>query len=205
MQPPYTMQPYTINDYLNEHGIFKIEGYTEHPRHIHDLIQLVQNPSIRTIIEIGFNAGHSAELFLKHNPMVTMISFDIGEHEYVSIAKKYIDMTYPNRHSLIIGDSTIQLPDYISKHNISSDIIFIDGGHTYDIAKSDLENSRSFAHENTIVIMDDTIYRKEWIQSWNIGPSCVWEEKKQEGMIIELGHSEYSIGEGMSWGKYKRQ
>ena len=75
-------------------------------------------------MEIGFNAGHSSELFLKYTS-AHVTSFDLGEHPYVSHAKEYID-AYPGRHSLIIGDSTVTVPKCIGKY----DIIFIDGGHS---------------------------------------------------------------------------
>jgi predicted O-methyltransferase YrrM len=193
---------YTVSDFLNDNGIYMIEGFTQHPKHIDDLIGFVKNKNIKTVVEIGFNAGHSAEIFLKHNPDTNVISFDIGLHKYIPIAKQYIDRVYPNRHLLIIGDSTIQIPEFISKNNITADIIFIDGGHTYEVSKLDLENCVSFADSNTIVIMDDTMITNQWIKHWNVGPSCVWYEKKKEGKIMELGHCDYGIGEGMSWGKY---
>jgi hypothetical protein len=38
-------------------------------------------------LEIGFNAGHSAEVFLKNNKDLILTSFDLGEHNYVTTAK----------------------------------------------------------------------------------------------------------------------
>ena len=76
-------------------------------------------------MEIGFNAGHSAELFLKYTS-AHVTSFDLGDHPYVTHAKEYIDAYYPGRHSLILGDSTVTVPKCIGKY----DIIFIDGGHS---------------------------------------------------------------------------
>ena len=82
------------------------------------------------------------------------------------------------------------------------DIIFIDGGHDYEIAKADMENCFHFAHDNTIIILDDTIFRKDWVQSWNIGPTRTWIEHLEQNKITELNKKEYSSGRGMTWGKY---
>jgi len=37
------------------------------------------------------------------------------------------------------------------------DLVFIDGGHDYEIAKKDLENCRPLSDHDTIVIMDDVV------------------------------------------------
>jgi len=47
-------------------------------------------------MEIGFNAGHSAEVFLKNNNELFLTSFDLGFHDYITAAKEYIELKYPN-------------------------------------------------------------------------------------------------------------
>jgi len=74
-------------------------------------------------------------------------------------------MKYPNRHKLIIGDSTKSVPEYIKNNNdIKFDIIYIDGGHEYNIAKQDLINCHKLAHKNTLVILDDVIRNEDNIK-----------------------------------------
>jgi len=184
-----------ITNFLNNLNSGEIEGYCEQvPQQLDDLVKIVKNSL--TILEIGFNAGHSSNLFLK-NSNSTVVSFDINDHTYTKYAKIYIDHIYPDRHTLVIGDSTKTIPEYPDS---KFDIIFIDGGHTYDIAKQDLENCKRFAHSDTIVIMDDTIYNRHWVQEWNIGPTKAWIESD---LIIPIGKIDYYHGRGMSWGKYK--
>jgi predicted O-methyltransferase YrrM len=174
------------------------------PEQQQDLINLTKIP-IRTIMEIGFNAGHSADVFLKNNPNSTLVSFDIGDHEYVHTAKRYIDLHYPNRHTLILGDSTVTIPQYVEQNNNKNfDVIFIDGGHEYATARADLLNCRKLSHTNTLVLLDDTIYKKEWEVEYTIGPTNAWVELLNDHSLIELGRKEYRLGRGMSWGKYTK-
>jgi predicted O-methyltransferase YrrM len=152
------------------------------------------------IMEIGFNAGHSADLFLK-NINSRLISFDINDHKYVEVAKKCIDFLYPGRHLLITGDSRQSVPKFMEVYPEEAhfDVIFIDGGHDYDIAKSDLDNCLKMASENTLIIMDDIVTGQQY--QWTEGPSKVWEEAVASKQIKEIGKSDYYAGRGMRWGK----
>jgi predicted O-methyltransferase YrrM len=193
----------SITSFLSDRGFYYFEGYSQQvPQQVEDLIILTNKPNIK-MMEIGFNAGHSAEVFLQNNKELTLTSFDLGEHNYVMTAKEYIDATYPNRHNLILGDSRTTIPNYLENNkDVKFDIIFIDGGHQYEIAKADMENCLHFAHKDTIVILDDTVFTEGWEQFYTIGPTRTWTEQLQENKIIELNRKDYCHGRGMSWGKY---
>lgn len=189
-------------EYLEQRGFFAntIEGFSQQiPKQVYDLTMLIDNTNIKTAMEIGFNAGHSAEIFLDTNLSLHLTSFDLGAHDYVTVAKEYIDKTYPSRHTLILGDSTQTIPAY---KQTTYDLIFIDGGHDYDIAKADLLNCRRFAHENTLVLIDDTMFTEGGSASFNIGPTQTWVEAIEQGIIVEAAHHDYQPGRGMSWGWY---
>ena len=87
----------SLTNFLNSRNFYSFEGYSQQvPQQVEDLINLTNKPNIN-VMEIGFNAGHSAEVFLQNNKELTLISFDLGTHDYVTTAKEYIDATYPNR------------------------------------------------------------------------------------------------------------
>jgi len=133
--------------------------------------------------EIGFNAGYSAQAFLSASSNSHVTSFDLVTHGYTPLAKKRVDAIHPGRHTLVEGDSTATVPEF-SQQNPGRrfDLIFIDGGHSYDVAKADIRNMESLAHGNTLVIMDDLT---PWLP-WGKGPSRAWTEAQTNGIIEEI-------------------
>jgi len=194
----------TLAKFYNEKKIFNFdEGFSQQVEEQTSFLKnIVINPSIKYVMEIGFNGGHSSELFLSSNQNIEVVSFDIGEHSYVKLGKEFIDKTYPNRHQLIIGNSLETVPYYSNNVNKKFDVIFIDGGHIYDVAKGDIINCKKLAHDKSIVIMDDTIINDNWLRHWNLGPNRAWKEAKEWNIIKELGSVDYSPGRGQSWGYY---
>jgi predicted O-methyltransferase YrrM len=108
------------------------------------LAELARWPGIRSIAEIGFNAGVSSFNFLDANREAAVYSFELGYYGYTSAAKWHLDRMFPRRHRLIIGDSVQTVPQFHARHpGLRFDLIFIDGGHLYDTALADLRNMRS--------------------------------------------------------------
>ena len=65
-----------ITSFLKRNGFTQFEGNSQGcPKQVIDLINLTQQPNIN-IMEIGFNAGHSAEVFLNNNNNLILTSFD---------------------------------------------------------------------------------------------------------------------------------
>ena len=105
------------------------------------------------ILEIGFNAGHSALLYLLANSYSRIHFFDLGEHQYSRSCYDYLDEKFPGRLSVVWGDSTQTIPLYQSPQRF--DFIHIDGGHTRFIAESDFYNCKSLAKPKALVMIDD--------------------------------------------------
>jgi hypothetical protein len=130
------------------------------------------------ILEIGFNAGHSALLFLISNPRNKVLCFDICSHEYTKCCFNYLACAFPNRLELIEGDSATTLckfkeqnPDYRAK------VVHVDGSHEYLKANLDFFNSRDFAVDGSIVIWDDV---------WLLNLRQLWDGYIQSGLVKEF-------------------
>ena len=203
-------QSMIINEYLQETKVYVMEGNVQEiQEQMNEIISLIQHKPNIQVMEIGFNAGHSADMFLYHNETLQLWSFDLGEHDCCKKAKTYIDNMYPSRHTLILGDSKTTIPLFVKQHPEKQfDLIFIDGGHLYETVKADLTNSyQHLAHKETIIMMDDTMYSHgikdgwPWQQVWNQGPTQIWNEFVTQHKIIEMYRKDYTAGRGMCWGK----
>lgn len=53
---------------------------------------------------------------------------------------------------------------------------------------------------NTIVILDDTVFTPGWEQHYTNGTTRTWTEHLQQNKIVELNRIDYCNGRGMSWG-----
>jgi predicted O-methyltransferase YrrM len=171
-----------IVDEAREHGWF-VEG-SANAEQLAFLRATADRDEIQRIGEIGFNAGFSSYAFLSANPRAHVTSFDLAEHEYVSTAKEHIDDEFPGRHTLIAGDSQQTIPLFAdSGHDITFDLIFIDGGHTYDVALADIRNMKRLAHASTVLIFDDLLPHKPWGE----GPIRAWREAIDAGIVVQSG------------------
>jgi predicted O-methyltransferase YrrM len=196
-----------LSDYLTKNGVHFGEDYEgfsgQFPGELIILAHFARKSNVREIMEIGFNAGHSSELMLLENPNAKVTSFDLGRVRAMQYGKDYIDATFPGRHTLILGDSRNTVLEF-KRNNPTKrfDLIFIDGGHTYEVAKIDMIRSSGLAHKDTIVIVDDIVHVPGWSAGWTVEPTKVWEEAKKFNEIVELGRVVDRPGIGLAWGKY---
>ena len=192
-----------LQQYLIQKGVFvNVEGFSQE---CHEQTQFLSEAASRcvNILEIGFNAGHSAETFLSSNEDVYVTSFDIGEHPYVKHGKMFIDKQYQNRHTLVLGDSLKTIPEYSAKFpNSKFDLIFIDGGHDYNNAYNDIVNCAKLATKDTLLIVDDIVNESKRHRPHTIGPTKAWKDLMTKHVITEDGHITLCDGRGFSWGKY---
>ncbi len=203
--------------YVPEGGSFQVPGEVARLR------QLVENRKPKSIMEIGFNTGHSALLFLAITPPeVKVVSFDLGEYAHVFVAKRFIDKRFPERHTLVTGDSTYTVPHYEEQvaHRMNSknpppltfDFIFIDGGHQADIPEKDILNSyRLVRDERNVVAIDDISRDPSRQMHYTIQPTKAWGDMINAGIIREEGYDDYfedgncpegCNARGLAWGSY---
>jgi predicted O-methyltransferase YrrM len=197
----------SLDELLSKKGLKPGPGYEGYSQQIPDQVAtlrtLLKEKKPKRILEIGFNAGHSAEVFLSTDAGVHLLSFDLGHVPAVNVGKAFIDAHFPLRHTLIIGDSTGSVPAFTRLYpDAKFDLIFIDGGHQYEVAKADIENCMKLADAQAIVAVDDTIFTASREKPYTVGPTKAWLEALQERKVTELGRQEYAIGRGMVWGRY---
>lgn len=138
-----------------EHGIFA------YPTKLWGLRELMARlPSARRICEIGFNTGGSALLWLLARPDTTVLAFDLGHHSYVRPAAAYLQARFGAHWlRLVLGDSKQTVPAELATRDPSEvcDVLFVDGGHTVDDARSDLRFMAAFANPaGHVLLVDDT-------------------------------------------------
>ncbi len=149
------------------------------------LASLAARPGTRLICEVGFNAGFSSFAFLQGSPDVLVWSFDLANYAYSAAAKEHIDELFPGRHTLVRGDSHVEITAFAKAHqSLRFDVIFVDGDHTLEGARADLADLRALATEDTVVIMDDIM---PWLW-YGEGPTQAWQDAVEAGSIK---HSAY--------------
>jgi len=162
-----------------------IEGFTyQQPTEYRALHYLASLPEIRHVCETGFNLGHSSFNFLTANSKTTVHSFDLGEHQYAHKMATVISRMFPGRHFIHFGDSTKTIPKFIGDNpDFECDLMYIDGGHTYDVAKADLLNLASVANTriNNIIIFDDYPTLKAFDRHFG----WAWEDMRRWGFVDE--------------------
>jgi hypothetical protein len=140
---------------------------------------LKTHTDVINILEIGFNCGAWCNAVLSVRPDIKITSVDIGVWaDVVRLGKEYIDLKYPGRHTIHIGDSTIVVPTLSGSY----DMIFIDGGHHGIIPYTDMNNCKRLAHPNTVVICDD------WGSYHGRAVFRGWAACKKEGLWKDNGY-----------------
>lgn len=109
------------------------------------------------ILEIGVGRGFGAKLIIdtirNAGFQVEYYGFDLFEISEMDEIKAKLERMGVTVH-LFKGDSRETLPEAI-KILPKMDFVLIDGGHPYDIVKSDLGWVRELMHERTVVVLDD--------------------------------------------------
>lgn len=151
----------------------KTFGIYQRPTRYDHLYEYANKFKAKRIMEIGTWKGERARGMIKiaqkyHTPSeVEYYGFDLFQTMDNDTYAYEISKQPPSRAeiekelaatgakiNLFEGDTTKTLPAAVSTLP-KMDIIYIDGGHSYDTILSDWENSAKLMHENTVVIFDD--------------------------------------------------
>jgi hypothetical protein len=153
---------------------------------------------IQSVVQTGFNAGHSAFAFANLGAN-RVTSFDINEHSYVLPAHEYLLSRFPKtQFELVLGDSRETVPE----HPVAPphDLAFIDGGHSRDVALSDLAGLSHLVRPGGYLVMDD--YGGSL--PWQIEPTIAYDQAISDGLVtpIDTVRTERS---GWALGQYRAQ
>ena len=117
-----------------------------------------------TVLQTGFNAGHSAGVILTFRNTAKLISFQKLASLGTDTRKmnlqgvRFIEDKFPGRHTIIWGDSQKTLPRFAKQHESLGkfiDIAFIDGGHSKVCCLSDITTVRNIMRPNGIIVVDE--------------------------------------------------
>jgi len=108
------------------------------PPHAEFLMHAARQSNAKVIVEIGFNRGSSALSLLMSSDDCVVYSVDIRTPEEVRASCDFLTAQFPNRFHYIHGNSR----ELLSLLPISNaDLVFIDGDHSYDGVRNDVEQS----------------------------------------------------------------
>ena len=106
-------------------------------------------PGIDQVLEVGFNGGFSALLFLLADPTIVVTIVDQGDQPYVKPCFAYLKDTFGDRVSLFLGNSNCVIPDLETQY----DLVHIAGNPA--LLERDLVHARMAAKDTCIFIMND--------------------------------------------------
>jgi predicted O-methyltransferase YrrM len=148
-----------MNNYLEEAAPLQdnSEGSSVPQQCMYYYDLLTKYPHIKRIVEIGFNVGISAAAFLSVRPDIEVISFDICSHDYVFKIKNVLDKHFPDRHTLIYGDSTKVVPMLRRFFDGFKpvDLFFVDGWHKEPVPRLDIMNALEWCNSESLLMVDD--------------------------------------------------
>jgi hypothetical protein len=145
--------------------------------------------SQKTVCEVGFNAGHSALLWLLTGA-TRVISFELGHHKYSHVAAQWISARFPGKLHLVMGDSSQTVPTFHTMFpHEKCDIVLVDGGHYFEPAWNDLVHFKELVdlgsgsgsganNDGHVLLVDDT-------EMSEVG--AAWAQAQAEGLVVEDG------------------
>jgi predicted O-methyltransferase YrrM len=147
-----------------------------------ELLRIIKKQNPKSILEIGVDEGENALRLISAIPkkdnlsniryvgvdLFSLMTSDIARHEASQIPKSKQDVeflitsNFPNiEFELFEGNSNEILKTIKEKF----EIIFIDGGHSYETVKKDVELSESLLSDGGLIILDDYTNRNAEVKA----------------------------------------
>jgi hypothetical protein len=138
---------------------------------------------VESILEVGFNIGYSASLWLETDPdsKSRVTSVDIGVHKDTIAASKAVKGLYKDRFRFILSDS--KQMENIVKHDIF-DLAFIDGDHTQPGVIKDIQTCLNL--KIPYLLFDDWHPQDHKDVCWSNGVKISCDEFENAGKISKV-------------------
>ena len=133
--------------------MYRLGSIAAHRNQIDFYYRTATSPAVRTICEVGFNAGHSTALWLAANPAATIHSFDLFRANYSIQTLMYLQGRFPGRIVAHSGDSTKSIP--ATSLSTPCDLAHVDGRHSYLNVVQDFVNLLVKSRDDSLFLFDD--------------------------------------------------
>jgi hypothetical protein len=135
------------------------------------------------VCEVGFNLGHSAHTWLLSSNHTNVLSFSL-DTPHARVIADYLNRRYNDRLSMVWGNTMSTLPQFdIRNPEVKCDLMFVDGGHQYQFAFSDLNHMRLLARRGlNIVVFDDSPCEAPFC----VGPNNAWDTCVRGHLLKQL-------------------
>ena len=154
------------------------------------VLQTIPNNQVTVACEMGFNAGHSAIVWLQDTPVRILNTFDTFALPYSEPTRRFVASLYPGRVRFIPGNTKVTVPlynDAVRRHDEEPcDLWFVDGDH-YKNVYLDFRNALASSRDGTLFVVDDTTDRFPFVLEQ-------WRRAVQQGNVTQLSCANVTLG-----------
>jgi predicted O-methyltransferase YrrM len=125
------------------------------PDEISEILNFILNKKeIDSMLEIGSAAGANAKVFYEILKLNELFIIDDNQHGKHLFRKE--NLKDKNYKEYIGNSQTIEAVNWLSSFQKKFDIIYVDGDHSYEGVKKDVENYLQFLKDDGFIIFHDT-------------------------------------------------
>lgn len=148
-------------------------------------------PPSLNVCEVGFNAGHSAAIFLLalNHSRSRYYGFELPSCRFLNKAVPLLNRSlFPGQLRMTLGESNHSVPAFFAAHpEVNCDVVSIDGNHQILYVKADWHNLKSRLAPGGIVLLDDVPF---WSRVFRRGTAIYEPELHLVGCVSLPGRAD---------------